>query len=408
MSNFLSFGAIILSAALLNAGNGLIQTFLPIRMTVEGFSPTANGIMITGHAVGFLVGCLTAPGIIQRIGHIRAFAAAAALLAITSLAFTITVDTALWTILRLGTGYSSAAMFTALESWLNAGSSRESRGSVIGIYMLSGKVALIVGQMMLTLPFEPVAIFMLGSAVYSLCLIPMTMTQQASPDVSKFRPISLREIYAIAPAGLAGCLVAGLVNSAVIGLAPVYATQIDLPRNLTAAVVSAMQFGTLLLQWPLGRISDRVDRRRVILVIAGVSIVASAALLFGQNLPKWALFVLFGLWGGFALSLYALSIAHANDLASRDQLVSLSSGLLMGWAMGSMVGPLLGASVMERFGPSGLFGYAGVMYALLTFFISWRLFVRRGVPGERQQFVDLAATSPIAAKLAHPNHSERP
>jgi len=406
--NFLSFGAIILSAALLNAGNGLIQTFLPIRMTVEGFSPTANGLMITGHAVGFLVGCLTAPGIIQRIGHIRAFAAAAALMAITSLAFTITVDTVLWTLLRLGTGYSSAAMFTALESWLNAGSSRESRGSVIGIYMLSSKIALILGQMILTLPFEPIAIFMLGSAVYSLCLIPMAMTQQPSPDVSKIRPISLREIYAIAPAGLAGCLVAGLVNSAVVGLAPVYATQIDLPRNLTAAVVSAMQFGTLLLQWPLGRISDRVDRRRVILVIASVSIVASAALFFGQSLPKWALFVLFGLWGGFALSLYALSIAHANDLAQRDQLVSLSSGLLMGWAMGSMAGPLLGSLVMEWFGPSGLFGYAGVMYTLLTLFISWRLFVRRGVPSERQQFVDLAATSPIAAKLAHPNHSDRP
>ncbi|HSE79883.1 MAG TPA: MFS transporter [Alphaproteobacteria bacterium] len=408
MANVLIFGAVILSAALLNAGNGLIQTLLPIRLTVEGFSASASGVMLAGHAVGFLVGCLGAPGAIQRVGHIRVFAAAAAILAITSLAFSIAVDTLFWTLLRLATGFASAAMFTALESWLNAGTTRDIRGSVMGVYMVAGKVALIAGQLMLTLPFEPMAIFMLGSAVYSLCLIPMAMTQTPSPDVSRIRPISLKEIYAIAPAGLAGCLAAGLVNSAVAGLAPVYATQINLPRELAAVSVSALQFGTLLLQWPLGRVSDRFDRRRVIVTIGAVSAAASIALLFGPALPVWLLFVLFAAWGGFALSIYAVSIAHANDLAHRDQLVSLSSGLLMVWAFGSMMGPVIGAGVMEVFGPSGLFGYAGAMYVLLTAFIVWRMTARRGVPADRQIFVDVPTTTPMAARLAHAEAPDTP
>ncbi len=408
MANVLIFSAVILSAALLNAGNGLIQTLLPIGLTVEGFSASASGVMLAGHAVGFLVGCLSAPGAIQRVGHIRVFAAAASILAITSLTFSIAVDPVFWTLLRLATGFASSAMFTALESWLNAGTTRDIRGSVMGVYMVAGKIALIIGQLMLTLPFEPVTIFMLGSAVYSLCLVPMAMTQTPSPDVSRVRPISLREIYAIAPAALAGCLAAGLINSAVAGLAPVYATQIALPRELAAVSVSALQFGTLLLQWPLGRISDRLDRRRVIMVIGAVSVAASIALVFGPALPVWLLFLLFAVWGGFALSIYAVSIAHANDLAHRDQLISLSSGLLMVWAIGSMVGPVVGAGIMELYGPSGLFGYAGAMYALLTAFVVWRMSARRGVPADRQTFVDIPTTTPMAAKLAHAEGPDAP
>ena len=400
VSNYLTFGAVLLSAALLNAANGLIQTFLPIRMTNEGFSATASGIMVTGHAIGFMIGCLSTLRTVRRIGHIRVFVAAAALMAVTSLAFAIGIDTVYWMLLRVATGYASAAMFTALESWLNAGTTRDIRGSVISVYVVTGKVALIMGQLILTLPFDPIAIFMLGSACYSLCLIPMATTRQPSPDVSQVRPISLREIYVIAPAGFAGCVVAGMVNNAVVNLTPVYVTQLELPRNLAATVVSAMQFGTLLLQWPLGRLSDKIDRRHIILVISIASIVVSAAFLFTPTLPTWGLYALAALWGGFALSLYAVSIAHANDLAHRDQLLSLSSGLLMAWAIGAAIGPTMASTVMRFAGPGGLFGYSVGVYMLLTVFIVWRLYVRRGAPADRGSFVDVPATTTIAAKIA--------
>jgi MFS family permease len=401
VSNYLTFGAILLSAALLNAANGLIQTFLPIRMTLEGFSATASGFMVTGHAIGFIIGCMTALPTVRRIGHIRVFVAAAALMSITALAFTIGINTVYWMLLRVVTGYASAAMFTALESWLNAGTTRDIRGSVISFYVVTGKVALIAGQIMLILPFDPLTIFMMGSAFYSLCLIPMATTRQPSPDVSTVRPISLKEIYAIAPAGFAGCVVAGMVNNAVINLTPVYVTQLQLPQNLAATLVSAMQFGTLLLQWPLGRLSDKIDRRHIILIIGLVSILISVALLFTQQLPIWGLFVLSALWGGFALSLYAVSIAHANDLAHRDQLLSLSAGLLLAWAIGATIGPTVAATVMQLAGPSGLFAYSVGVYVALTLFIVWRLYVRRGAPADRPSFVDVPVTTPIAAKIAH-------
>jgi MFS family permease len=407
VSNYLTFGAVLLSAALLNAANGLIQTFLPIRMTNEGFSATASGLMVTGHAIGFMIGCLSTLRTVRRIGHIRVFVAAASLMAVTSLAFAIGIDTVYWMLLRVATGYASAAMFTALESWLNAGTTRDIRGSVISVYVVTGKVALIMGQLILTLPFDPIAIFMLGSACYSLCLIPMATTRQPSPDVSTVRPISLREIYAIAPAGFAGCVVAGMVNNAVVNLTPVYVTQLQMPQDLAATVVSAMQVGTLLLQWPLGRLSDKIDRRHIILVIGIASIVISAAFLFTGKLPLWGLYALAALWGGFALSLYAVSIAHANDLAHRDQLLSLSAGLLMAWAIGAAIGPTMAATVMQFAGPNGLFGYSVAVYVALVVFIIWRLYVRRGAPADRGSFKDVPATTPIAAKIAHSETAKR-
>jgi MFS family permease len=327
-------------------------------------------------------------------------------MAVTSLAFAIGVDTFYWMMLRVATGYASAAMFTALESWLNAGTTRDIRGSVISFYVVTGKVALILGQIMLTLPFDPIAIFMMGSAFYSLCLIPMATTRQPSPDVSTVRPISLREIYAIAPAGFAGCVVAGMVNNAVVNLTPVYVTQLQMPQDLAATVVSAMQLGTLLLQWPLGRLSDKIDRRHIILVIGVAAIVISAAFLFTGKLPLWGLYVLAALWGGFALSLYAVSIAHANDLAHRDQLLSLSAGLLMAWAIGAAIGPTMAATVMQFAGPNGLFGYSVGVYVALVVFIIWRLYVRRGAPADRGSFKDVPATTPIAAKIAHAERSK--
>lgn len=399
MNGPLSLGALILSAAILHVGNGLVQTFLPIRMAADGFSSGAIGAMIAGHAVGFLAGCIAAPALIRRIGHIRVFATFASVTAVTTLAFAIETDAVLWTVLRLSTGFSSAALFTALESWLNACSARETRGSLIGAYMLANKFALIAGQMALALPLTPIAVLMAGSAIYSLCLIPLATTSSPGPDVAHMRRLGLRELYAVAPAAVAGCLAAGLVNSAVIGLAPVYATLIDLPRGLTAAVVSAMQLGTLLLQWPLGRLSDRIDRRVVILVTALGALGTSVALLAGPMLPLWSLFALFAAWGGFALSVYALSIAHANDLARADQLVGLASGLLMIWAIGSAAGPLLAAAVMDRMGPAGLFAFAGVVQGALALYTGWRLAARRGVPRLRPRFVNLPATSPAVGTL---------
>lgn len=394
---------IIASVAIMQLASGLLTTFLPLRMVVEGLPATAVGIMVTGHGLGFLVGCLVAPKVIRAVGHIRVFAAFAATVAAIALAFGATIDTVLWTVLRFVVGFCYAGLFTVAESWLNDQLPSNVRGRVISLYMLANKLSFAGGQMLLTAgSIEGALFFMVGSAAFSLSLLPVALTRGGTPPVPEVVRLSARQLWRLSPVGLVGCFATGMVNAAAANVAPAYLFEVGQSTAAIASLMAVMQGGSLLLQWPLGWLSDRIDRRWVIagtaLGVAAVSVLLAAT---AAQAPLWALYGMFALWGGFALSVYGICMAHANDMVDRSQVVALSSNLLLAWAAGSVIGPILAAAAMDALGHAWLFLYCAAVSAGLAGFALWRMTRRAAAPvEERAGFVNIPATSPAVAELA--------
>ena len=394
--------AIVLGVMILQLGNGLVGILVPLRMGLDGLSPSMIGVVATFYSLGFLVGCFLLPVLVRRIGHIRAFAVLAALVSAGSLGFTLGVDWLLWGGIRFVLGICMAGLFSVAESWIVAQAPQAIKGRVLSLYMVCNKLTLAGGQM-LVMVGDPMGIgfFLLISVCASLSLVPVALTKAATPPIPSVSMLSMRELYSIAPAALVGCISSGLTNAAVIGITPLYGLQIGLTAGPIAALVSVMQIGSLAAQWPMGWLSDRIDRRIVMLSGLGVVVVMSIVIaLAGAVLPLWALYLVFAIWGATGLSIYAICIAHASDFAEPSKMVPLTSSLLLAWAMGSVVGPLLATYVMELMGPSGLFVYAAVISIATAAFVGYRMTRRAPVPvDQREKFVNMPATSPQVSQM---------
>ena len=401
-SAFLGLVAIVAGAFLLQVSNGWLGILVPLELGVEGYPAAVIGLVVTAHSVGFLVGCIFAPRLVRSLGHIRAFAVLAAAVSVATMAFTATVDPWLWGPLRLVTGFCSAGLFTIAERWISAQTPSQFRGRVLSLYMLSNKVALAGGQLLLAFSNADASVyFLVAAACYSLSLIPVASTHGATPSQPELMTLSLRKLYRIAPVGIVGAVATGLVNGAVLGVAPVYVVEIGQSPAMAAILVAIMQSGSLVMQWPLGWLSDRYERRIVILIASLVVAIVSAAIAFlGGTFPQ-ALYPLAVLWGGCALSIYALCLAHAGDFAEPHEMVPLASSLLLSWAAGAAAGPFMAAAFMEMVGPGGLFLYSAVIAAFLAGFVVWRM-TRRAAPKpeDRERFVAMPVmTSPGSARM---------
>ncbi|MGE0746079.1 MAG: MFS transporter [Rhodospirillales bacterium] len=409
MNPYLAVLAIVMAAVALQVANGLFGTFLPLRMAHAGFSPFAVGIVVTGHSVGFFIGCLTVSRLIREIGHIRAFAVFAAAASITTLSFAMLVDATMWTFLRVMLGYCSAGLFTVTESWLSDRTTAAARGRVISFYMIFNRLSFASGQLLVAAgDIGGLGLFMIAGAAFSVSLIPIAMTRMTSPKVPAVNTMDPRELFRVAPAGVMGAVVAGITNVAVIGLTPLYGTDLGMTPSDIAVLLALMQVGSLLFQWPLGWLSDRIDRRRVIVGISVATAAVSGAIVAAGDGPPWLLMALFMLWGAFALSLYAICLAHVSDHAPPDRIVVLITNLLLVWAAGSMIGPPMATGAMELMGPPGLFAYSGLSALLFAGFVGWRMTRRGPVPTDlREPFVTVPETSPAVAEL-DPRGEEEP
>ena len=406
-SPYFAVFSVVMSASLLQLSNGLFGTFLPVRMAHEGFSTPLIGLVVAGHGAGFLLGCLSAPMVISRVGHIRCYASFAAIAAAATLAYTLATDLLLWLVLRAFIGFCFAALFTVGESWLNDRTGSGARGRILSFYMVCGRLALAGGQLLFALgEVGGPASFMVASAILSLSLVPVALTRSTSPEVAKLRMLGLGSLLRLAPAALVACLAAGLMNTAVINIGPVYATELGLSSAAIATLMAAIQLGGLFFQWPLGWLSDKVDRRAVIAAAtSGQALIALSIAAFGAADPVPAS-ILFFLWGGLGPSIYAIAIAHANDHAQPHQLVPLSSSLLMCWALGSVFGPSLATAAMAWLGPAGLFYYNAILAGSLAGFMAWRISRRAPPPAEqRGAFVTIPESSPAVVDL-NPRRSE--
>jgi MFS family permease len=402
LTPLLAVMAILAGITIVSLGQGVFGTLVPIRLAEAGLSADKVGLVVAASAIGFLIGCLFVARVIRLVGHIRAFSAFAAASSLAGLALPWTVGLPGWFLLRLAMGFCSAGLFMIAESWLNELTPRHLRGRILTSYVVVIMLALGAGQALLTVVHtRDVLPFVLASAAFTLALIPVTLTRSRHPSVPHtIRPI-LGKAYRNSPVGAVGCVVVGLVAATLQGVAPIWGVQRGFDTAQIATLMAATQIGGLLCQWPLGWLSDRIDRRWVILAASGVFIVAAlGSIAAGQQTPA-LLIVLFALWGGMAEAIYPLSVAHANDHARPQDYVSLAGTLLILWSIGSSAGPLIATLAMDRFGPDALFAYVALLVAGFAAFVLWRM-ARRGrvAAGEAEHFVGLApAGSPAPAEL---------
>jgi MFS family permease len=398
----LSVAAILLSVLIFLMGNGLLGTLLPVRAHIAGFSDIAIGLVGSAYFVGFVLGCFSGPRLLDRVGHSRTFAVAAGLAATATLLQSLMVNEAAWIGLRALFGLAAANLYMVIESWLNDRATNETRGRIFAAYLTVNFSGLIIGQFLFTTA-RPTSfsLFTLAAICYALCLIPMGLTRLPQPKTGAVPVLRPFRMFKLSPVGVAGCISVGLANGAVWTMAPVYAHDHHLNRALLAGFMMALTLGGALVQLPLGRLSDHIDRRIVIASVAILAACAGVALAaFGGRSPALAL-GLVALFGMTTLPMYGLSVAHANDRIPREMFIEASATLLMINALASVAGPTLAALVMTVAGTASLFVYSAAINLCLAVFTVARIAFAGSPPNQaHERFEPMPEqSSPTALEL---------
>jgi len=394
---------LLLGVAILLTGQGLQGVLLPVRATLEQFSTIAVGFIGATYFLGFTFGCWKGPGLIQRAGHVRVFAAMTALASASPLLHGLWVNLWTWGVLRLITGFCFAVLYVVIESWLNERSTNENRGRIFSAYILINMTVLAVGQQMLLLQDpKQLDLFAIASVLVSLAAVPVLMSRRAAPRQVEDTQVDFRALYRTSPAGVLGSLASGLANGSFWALAAVFTAAYSSDLSLTAWFMTAAVLGGAAGQFPLGWLSDRVDRRHVLVGISGASFaVALAMWLLASHLPFSGILALGFLWGGVAFPVYSISTAHANDRADPERYVMVSSGLLLAYGIGAITGPFIASSVMTWLGAGALFLYTSVIHAALSLYVLMRSLRRRpDAPQQHTEFND-ALTAVITASVVY-------
>lgn len=395
--------SLLLGAGLMALGVGLIGILLPIRMGAEGVGPQVAGYVMSAYYAGFVLGSLYAQRIIQRVGHIRAFAAFAALLTAAVMVHALVFDVVLWGLMRGVVGLCMAGLYAVIESWLNVRSSNELRGQVLSLYTITIYVSSSLGQLGVNLDDTGgTQLFCLGALLTSLSLVPVVLTRVSGPELGHIRSMSLGELFKASPLGTVGTAGAGIMSGSLYGLGAVYGTEIGLSVFENSIFMGAPIVGGFLLQWPIGRLSDKFDRRTVLFGVL-LAAVAASVLMSAFSVGQGGVILLAVanlLLGGFLATIYPTAVAHAFDYIDRSQMVAANSGMLLAWAVGATAGPMICSSVMGLTGPSGLFVFIAAMSVLLAFYTRWRMSRRAAKPADEQsKFVPVPSTSAIAGAL---------
>ena len=391
--------ALIAAITILQLAGGLLGVRIPLAFANE--SRTALGLVAACYSAGFMMGAMIATVLFARVGHIRVYAACAAIFAAATLALHFAPDVWTWGLARMATGLAVALMFAAIESWLSFSIGNAVRGEVMSVYMVLTKGALAIGPY-LAFGYAPEAPepWMIAAMLAALSMVPICFTAAEQPTPPKAQPLRLVEHFATAPAAVISSFGAGLVNGGVLALAPLYAAQ-HYGSGAAAEFYSAAFVGSLLLQWPAGRLSDRVDRR---LVIAGLTALAAGAAfalaLWSGDLRKWSAVALFFLWGAGALSFYGIAVSHMAHRAEPGKLAQSAAGLLFVWAAGSIVGPMLLGPLVDWFDVAGMFWFAGAAALAVTLAMFWRRTTREEAE-EKEEFAPQIGTSVAAGEIVY-------
>lgn len=391
----ISVSALFLSLALLTGGNTMLGTLLGLRLELEGYTAARTGLILTFHSIGFVLGSLHTERIIRRVGHIRAFAVFGALASTAILIHPMYVQTDLWIVLRLVVGFCVAGLLLIVESWVNGVATAQTRGTLLGIYLILFYLAAASGQLMVGLGSAgDFYLFNVAAILVALSLIPLSLTRSVAPQLPEADRVSIREVFDRAPLAVIAALMSGVAISAFNSMGPVYASRIGLGISQISLFMGISVLSAMLFQWPVGRLSDQLPRNRVILAlsVAGLSMAAIAALSGDRSVG--ALFVSAACFVGCTACIYPLSLALAHDQMNREQIVGTNAALLLAFGLGTIAGPLGGSILIWLFGPSGLFLFTAFASGALALVASHYWQSQTQVPvQEQEQFV---AVAPIA------------
>lgn len=400
---FASLTALLLGIAILVMGSSLLGLVLPLKMIDAGFSTETTGLVMAANFVGLLLGSLYGKRLIVQVGHIRAFAGLAAISSAAALAYVLAFSELSWFVLRIVVGFCTAGLFATLESWLNARASNETRGRMLSVYLIVNYTATVLGQLMINVTeTEGVKAFIVASLLVSLSIVPVVLTRAEAPDLRDIRPLSLHALYAASPLSVIGSFVSGMLMGAYWGLGAVFAQGVGFDLFETSMFMGAVVFGALVLQWPIGRLSDRYDRRKILLLMLLLTIAVSAGGIIVSVLPDrfWWLLGLGALLGGAISCIYPIATAQAFDYLSRDQYIAATSGLLLAYAVGATAGPIACGFMMGQIVPHAFFAYMATVSAAFAVFVVHRLRRREPVPAEaREKVVATTESSPVVAEL---------
>ncbi len=380
---------LLLGMGVLMLGAGLQSTLLGVRATLEGFPTTVTGVIMSCYYVGYLFGTMTAPRIVRTVGHIRAFAALAAVSSAAILTQGVFVDPVTWGVMRLLSGLCFAGIYVVAESWLNDRASRATRGRLFAIYMVVLYIGLGTGQFLL-IPWDThtSSPFMVVAVLISLAMVPIVLSAQQAPEVALPRKVRLRDLYRDSPLGVAGVTIAGLISSIIFSMGPVYARLSGLGMTKVAAFMSLSILAGVVMQYPVGRLSDKMDRRAMIAMVSLIATGVAGGIAIFSHLPHPVFLVLTATFSGFALTLYSLSVSHVNDKLESAEMVAASSALLRINGTAAAFGPALIGALMAVFGPRAYFASLASLTGALTLFDLWRSMRRRAVPGQKNPFVN--------------------
>ncbi|MAI99481.1 MAG: MFS transporter [Nisaea sp.] len=392
--------------------NGVQGPLFGVRATIEDFSTTMTGIVIAGYFVGFALGSLVVPTLVTRVGHIRVFAAVASLISIATILPPVFVNPWVWTLLRVFIGLGYAGLYIVAESWVNDAAPNANRGRLLSIYMVISLACMAAGPLLVNLA-DPggFVLFILASALVSAALIPVLLTVRPAPRVEAPSKMTIFDLYRNSPLAVIGGIGNGLANGAFIGLSVVYAQRLGYSVSDSALFLTVGILGAGILQWPLGYVSDRFDRRLIItLVVFAAAGLAFAATTFDMRERSTAMVLIF-LYGGTMIPLYSLFLAHMNDHLRQDQMVAAASGFVLLVGTSAAFGPVVSSWLMDRFGDSSFFGFQSVVLIATGGFAIWRMTQRSGVALEDQtsplyvsRFSSVAAAS--AMEIAQENDTD--
>lgn len=395
--------SLLLATSILLIGNGLLGTLIPIRANIEHFATTTVGFIGSVYFAGFMAGCVLGPFLVRRAGHIRSFAALGALAAVAPLVHALMVNPVAWALMRGLTGFCFAGLYMVIESWINERATNATRGRLFAVYLVVNFASLTLGQLMLNMasPAE-FTLFALCSILTSLALVPISMTTSDQPAPIASTRIDIGAVFRLSPVGLLGCLVVGLTNAPFWTLGPVFAHDSGLDVEGVSFFMTAAILGGAVAQLPIGRYSDKMDRRRIILTLSLGSAVAEAGLIAARGIGvEWMLLLAGFIFGCFALTLYSVCVAHTNDHAGKESFVGISSALLLAYAIGAVVGPYAASMGTERWGMSFIFMFAAAIHIIFAAFTMIRMATASRGASRRGGFTAMTfpSTKPVPPEL---------
>jgi MFS family permease len=394
--------ALFLGMGFLMMAYGYQSSLLGVRAVQEQFSLTATGFMMSGYFVGYFIGAMTIPNLISRVGHIRVFAAFASLASLVILVHSVFVNPYVWFVLRVLTGISMVCIYTVAESWLNDRSNNKNRGSVLSVYMVILYGSMGIGMFLLNFSspenYEP---FILVSIITSLALIPILLTKKKPPTFKKIKGMPLKELYEASPFGMVSALFYGTIQSALFTLLAVYAAQMNFSIFHISLVTFLLAISGAISQFPIGKLSDIFDRRKVIIIATfGASLFALLAIISsgqmylpgGLATSKTWFFIYLILFSCCSLPMFSLICAHTNDYIPKEKFVAAGAGIQFTFGLGAMSGPFLCSIFMNIVGSNGFFVFLLFFHALIGLFGIHRMRIRETIDNPDSQFVAMPST----------------